>query len=81
LLEGTATATTLSFSRMFCSYISNVLSRNSTLEEVDISKNFISSKKAKLIFSALKFNSTLRVLNISENDIEEEALASLNSSK
>jgi hypothetical protein len=72
-LEVSGIVPTFSSSRKFSSDIYNLLSRNSTLEEIDISKNCLTSESAKLIFSALKFNSTLRILNISENEIEDDA--------
>jgi hypothetical protein len=53
-------------------FIYNILKFNTTLEEINISSNFIDDDFVLILSNTLSFNKTLRIINLSKNNITNE---------
>jgi Ran GTPase-activating protein (RanGAP) involved in mRNA processing and transport len=51
--------------------------RNSTLQMIDLSSNYIGSEGAKLISEAIKENSVLQVIYLQNNEIGDEGVSKI----
>ena len=58
--------------------VSDCLKHNTSIREVNLSWNFITSKGAVEIFKAIEVNSAIHKLNISTNNISDDASSAIN---